>query len=470
VSPEAAPTLAELYARVAEHAAGLPPGEWVQGGGYLDSVLGSHPTREGLDAAAGGRPLFLYHSSYHGGVLNSEGIRRISGDPNVIPEVEAGFVERDAAGNPTGFIAERTVELVGALLLPMPLERFVQAIALGSQAALAEGLTSVTEPGISGQLTGNGPSDFAAYQLALERGLLGVRTCVMPELSTLHHIDKNEPDHPGFGLDLGIRSGLGNDYLRLGPVKIFSDGALSSHTAALNCPYHQESGNGILHHEVDQFFQQVLDAHRAGWQLATHAIGDRAVNLVLDAYEAALTAYPRADARHRIEHCGMADDAAIARIAALGLVPVPQGPFLPIFGDAYLTAVGPEREALLYRQLSFLQAGIEVPGSSDCPVVPGAPLFGIEALVRRLIPGGAVLGEAERLTVAQALRAYTFGSAYAEHAESRKGTLARGKLADFVVLSDDLLASAPEQISDITVRATIVGGEVRFGADNLSFA
>ncbi|MDR1513121.1 MAG: amidohydrolase family protein, partial [Propionibacteriaceae bacterium] len=270
------------------------------------------------------------------------------------------------------------------------------------------------------------------------------------------------------GLDLGLRSGLGDDWLRVGGVKLFGDGALSARTAALSCAYHGETGTGLLHQDAETLKRQIVAAHLAGWQVATHAIGDRAVAAALDGYEAAQAARPRPGARHRIEHCGMADDQAVARIAALGLVPVPQGPFLPVQGDVYTAAVGPDREHLLYRQRSFLMAGVEVPGSSDCPVVNGAPLYGIAALVQRLTPDGRVLGPQERLTVAEALRAYTFGSAYAEHSETRKGSLSRGKLADFVVLSDDLLAVAVDRIAELEIQATVVGGRALHGEDNLA--
>ena len=159
----------------------------------------------------------------------------------------------------------------------------------------------------------------------------------------------------------------------------------------------------------------------------------------------------------------MADDATIERIRALGVIPVPQGQFLAEYGLAYLDAIGPERGELLYRQRSFLQAGLVLPGSSDCPVVDGSPLVGIHALVNRTLPDGTVHNPAEPLTVEQAVTAYTYGSAYAERNEHRKGTLRRGMLADFVVLTEDLLAVPADQIKNIAVQATIVGGEVRFG-------
>jgi predicted amidohydrolase YtcJ len=219
---------------------------------------------------------------------------------------------------------------------------------------------------------------------------------------------------------------------------------------------------GFLRDDADQLRHHIVAAHRAGWQVATHAIGDAAIELVLDAYEEAQRAYPRPDPRHRIEHCAIADERTISRLVDLGAIPVPQGRFMQENGAAYLTAVGPDRGRLLYRQRAFLDAGIELPGSSDCPVVDGAPLVGIHALVNRTV------GPDERLAPEQALRAFTYGSAYADRQERRKGTLARGRLADVTVLSDDLLSVAEDRIAEVTVQATIVGGEVRYGAGALA--
>ncbi|MDR2566740.1 MAG: amidohydrolase [Bifidobacteriaceae bacterium] len=467
VSTAAVASLDDLYGAVAKYAQALGPDEWVVGTGYSDAALGSHPVREALDAAAGGRPVFLHHASGHGGTLNSEAVRRISGDPDRLSDVDSGFVERRPDGTVTGFVAERAVEPVNAILRPTTSAAFTRAIERACAAALADGLTSVTEPGVSGRVTGNGPADFAAYQALHDQKKLGLRVTVMPELPALHRIPGTESDLPGFGLDLGIRSGLGDDWLRLGPVKIFSDGALTSRTAALTCCYEHSAAKGVLHHDPDALREAILSAHLAGWQIATHAIGDAAVGAVIDAYARAQAAFHRPDARHRIEHCGMTDQAAIGRMAELGLIPVPQGEFLTLSGDDYIDAVGPERAETLYRQRSFLEAGIEVPGSSDCPVVRGRPLDGIQALVRRRAPSGVILGPAERLTTAQALRAYTYGSAYAEKSELRKGRLTRGRLADFTVLSDDLLAVSEEAISDLEIVATVVGGQVRHGAANV---
>ncbi|MDA3646276.1 amidohydrolase [Saccharopolyspora indica] len=459
--PSAVTSMDALRTAVREHAERLPEGAWVRGHGYDQNRLGgAHPTRAELDALTGGRPAWLAHNSAHMGVVNTAAIRAMGfADPRALPDVPGGTVERDVTGAPTGLLTEQAQSLVYRVLRPQPLEDFVRAIELGSEAALSEGLTSITEPGIAGRLTGNGPADLHAFQIARERGALGVRATVMPEMSALHDVDGAEP---GFGLDLGLRTGLGDDTLRVGAVKLFSDGSLIGRTASMCCDYADAAGNrGFTQDDPERLREQISRAHRAGWQIAAHAIGDAAVQLVLDAYARAQRQTPRADARHRIEHCGVTSDAQIAEIARLGVVPVPQGRFVDELGDGIIAALGAERAQLAYRQLSFLRAGVEVPGSSDCPVVEGAPLLGIHALVNRETAAGQVLGAEERLTPLQALRAYTRGSAYADHQEHRKGRLARGMLADFTVLSEDLTRVDRRAIKDVEVLATVVGGEIK---------
>ncbi|MEU6430594.1 amidohydrolase [Microbispora sp. NPDC046973] len=459
-------TLGELYAKVAERAAGLPQDAWVKGAGYDQNKLGgAHPSREALDRAAGGRPVWLQHVSGHMGVANTAAFARMGFERvEDVPDVPGGTVGRDAGGRPDGLLAEQAQGLADAVLRPVPFEDFVEGIALAGRVAAGEGLTSFTEPGIGRGLAGNGAWDLAAFQEAVRRGVLPQRATLMPGSPNLHDIGDD-----WFGLDLGFRTGIGDERLRIGPVKLFSDGSLIGRTAAMCCDYEGEPGNrGLLQEDAEALRAFILRAHASGWQIATHAIGDHAIDVVLDAYEEAQARHPRPDARHRVEHCAVTSDAQVARIARLGVIPVPQGRFVSELGDGMLAALGPERALGCYRQRSFLEAGIVVPGSSDCPVADGAPLLGIHDLVNRRTASGVPFTPAESLTAEQALRAYTIGSAYAAGEERHKGTLSRGKLADFVVLGDDLFAVAPERIKDVAVLATVVGGVFAFDEAGLS--
>src|SRR6202012_1594844 len=204
--------------------------------------------------------------------------------------------------------------------------------------------------------------------------------------------------------------------------------------------------------------------HRAGWRVAAHAIGDRAIDLALDAFADAAARYPRQDTRHRIEHLAAPRPDQVARGAALGVIPVGQGRFATEIGDGMLASVGPGRHSWLYRQRSLLDAGVVLPGSSDRPVVTGTPLLGIHDMVNRRTASGAPFNAGEAVSAEQALRAYTWGSAYASKAERVKGSVETGKLADLTVVSEDPVAVSPERIGGLEVVATIVGGQFRYRA------
>ncbi|MGH3586005.1 MAG: amidohydrolase [Pseudonocardia sp.] len=455
-------SLEQLYAAVAAAAATLPADAWIHASGYNQNAIGAHPLAERLDEVTGGRPIFIEHVSGHMGVANTAAFAR-AGFPGCagVPDVDGGHVERGPDGRAVGLLQERAMPLVRRAFEPLPLDEIEANIAEGSRVALSEGLTSATEPGI-GAIDGIGssPIDLHAFQRAREAGALGVRMTLMPYVTTLHDF----PDVDDLrGLDLGLRTGFGDEWLRIGPVKILTDGSLIGRSAAMTCCYAgQEDNAGFMLFEPEEMAPVLVGAHVAGWQVAAHAIGDAAIGHVLDVFERAQRSHPRPDARHRIEHFGVADDELVARAAALGVIAVPQGRFVTELGDGMSEALGPERSEHCYRMRSLVEAGMVLPGSSDAPVVDGAPLLGIHDMVNRRTRSGRELAPRERLTVEQAVRAYTHGSAYAVREEHRKGTLVAGALADFTVLSENLLAVEPERISEIDVLATVVGGELAY--------
>lgn len=445
----------EVYAAVARRAAELPAGSWVVGSGYDQNKLagGEHPDRHGLDRAAPGMLVRLKHTSGHMTLVNSAVLDQL--DLANVPV--GGDVVLSSDGSPTGLLREQAQLLLRPLTYPTPLESVVRGLDRASRQYLSEGITSVQEAGIGGGLVGETPAELAAYQLARERGVLRVRSTVMVAASVLHDL----PDGAGFGLDLGLRTGLGDEWLRIGPMKLFADGSLVGRTCAMHEPFAGEPDNrGYFQVPEDELARTIRQAHDAGWQIATHAIGDRAITVVLDAYEAALTATPRVDHRHRIEHCAVLPPAELTRLASLGLIASPQGRFVNELGDGMRAALGEARVPWCYRLRSVLDAGCVLPASSDRPVVDGAPLLGLADMVHRRTSTGEPFSVEEALTPAEALRAYTYGSAYATFAESYLGTLEPGKLADFVVLSADPLST----VEDARVLGTAVGGELLYEA------
>lgn len=462
-------TLAEVYDAVAERAARTGADGWVIGSGYDDFVLGGHPDGAALDRAGDGRPVWLKHRSAHMCTVNTEVLARagVLDGSAVVPD--GGVVGRDADGTPTGLLAEQAQQLVDSLVKPYPVEELAEAVTRAARAYVAEGLTHVTEAGIGGGWIGHSPAEAAAYQLARQRGRLPLRVELMTASEVLHPLHGNVEDDLTTGLDLGLRTGFGDDVLRLGPMKIFTDGALSSRTAAVTEPFRGHGGVGVLQDDPKLLREKMIAAHRSGWRVAAHAIGDRAVDLTLDAFEEAQRVLPRPDARHRIEHAGMVRPDQLPRMAALGVVPVPQARFLYEIGDTMAEALGSDRIAWLYRHKSFVDAGLRVPASSDRPcVAAGAPLLGMRSMIERTSQAGAVLSPRERVDAQEALRACTTHAAWASHQETERGQIAPGMLADLVLLDDDPTTVPSARLGDIGVLATFVGGRCVHGADALT--
>lgn len=435
---------------------------WIVGSGYDENKIGRHPTRDDLDRIAPGRPVYLKHVSGHMCVVNTPILERL-GLSEHARDVPGGRVVTDAAGRPTGLLQEQAQNLAGALLLPYSVRDLADAIHRAGQRYLREGITSVVEAGIGGGWIGKSPVELAAYQTAREQGRLPVRVELMVAADALHPLTAHPDDDLTLGLDLGLRTGFGDDWLRLGPVKVFTDGSLIGHTAAMGRDFADTPGNsGYLQGDPAELTATIVAAHRGEWRVAAHAIGDAAIDLTLDAYERAQREHPRADVRHRIEHFGVARADQVRRAAQLGVIAVPQARFVPEIGDGMRAALGPGRVADAYRLRSLLDAGLVLPGSSDRPVTIGAPLLGIQAMVSRTTASGAAFAPAEQISAREALRAYTLGSAYASHQEHRTGSLSVGKQADLTVLSADPAAVAPDEIGGIEVLRTMIGGQWRW--------
>ncbi|MDQ8702721.1 amidohydrolase [Streptomyces sp. LHD-70] len=458
-------TVEEVYAAVATHAEQLAADAWVLGAGLDHNNLGGHyPHRDALDRAAAGRPVWIKHTSGHACVVNTPVLRTAGALEDGFPDPDGGLVARDPDGRPNGLLEETAQRLVQDQVLPYPAEAVADAVDAATRHYLTEGVTSFTEAGIGGGWIGHTPVELGAYQLALETGRLHTRAQLMAASDVLHPLTAHADDAITLGLDLGMRTGFGDERLSLGPVKIFLDGSLLGRTAAVTepfcgCPHNEQRPTGYFQGDADAMTDLVVGAHRSGWTVAAHAIGDRAVDLALDAFARAHKERPRPGVHHRIEHAGIVRPDQLARFAELGVVPVPQHNFLHTFGDAMAAALGPERTAWSYRMRSFLNLGLPVPGSSDRPVAPGAPLPAIQSMVTRLTETGVPYGPDESIPVLAALRAWTDGSARATGFGGRKGRLVPGQLADLTVLDGDPVRTDPGRIGDIGVLATVVGGD-----------
>jgi predicted amidohydrolase YtcJ len=453
----ARPDVPAIVSALAERAAREAPGTWVKGAGYDNNKLpgGRHPTRGDLDRVSTDHLVFARHTSGHMCVVNSRVLELLGIDRNT-PDPAGGHIDRDADGEATGLLQETAFHLVTDRFYPSPVPELVAALEAASRVYVREGITSHTEAGI-GYLS---PLELLAYRSASDEGRLQVRSTLMVAATVLEDIETGA-DEPFFGLQQGVRSGWGDARVRLGPIKMFSDGSLIGRTAALTRPYQNSSDNvGFFATPEETLRSWILKGHASGWQIAVHAIGDRAVSFILDCYEEAQRSHPRSDPRHRIEHCGIIDQQLLERIRRLGVIPVPQQRFIGELGDGFRDALGPERTRWCYVQRSFVEAGVPLPGSSDRYVVAGAPLLGIHDAVNQKTLSGRDYVPAEALTPMQAIRAFTLHSAYATFEEGWKGSITPGKVADFAVLGEDPTAVEPAVISQIPVLGTVIGGEV----------
>jgi predicted amidohydrolase YtcJ len=444
-SQPSAPTIAAIQARMAQAGATASAGSWVTGSGYVEYKLAEnrHPTRADLDAAVPDRPAILYHTSLHACVLNTAALREAGfGDRD--PDPPGGAFGRDGEGRLDGVVFEGPMFALfeGNLrrdLAAMGPARRVQLVKRAGEHLAALGVTAACDADVR-------RGTLAAFADADDAGCLSQRIYGL----VVH-------DEVGWLLGSGLR-GRRSGRLSADAVKIWSDGGMTSRTAAIHGSYPVPPyGSGILYFEQDELTAMVREFDANGLQVCIHAQGDRAIETVLRAYGAVLAGSGGNPRRHRIEHGGAMYPPLLARAAELGIVIVSQPGLLSILGDGFAAAFG-ERSGQLYPFRSWLRAGLHVAGSSDAPVITADPLTGIRDAVLRRTAGGLVLGEAERLTPAEALALYTRGGAYAMHREGEIGTLAPGKLADFVVLDASPLATGPDRITGIKVLATVVEG------------
>lgn len=444
-------SIEDIKRNIAERAKQVPAGTWIMGRGYDDNKLDErrHPNRYDLDAAAPEHPVMVVNGSGHLSAVNSLALQ-LAGVTKDTPDPEGGHIVRDEHGEATGVLHETAQELVRAVIPAPTVEDHVEALRRCNDAYVSKGITSSQDAGSST------PEHLEAYQRAVREGKLKLRTSMMIREHLLDHI-----------VGLGVKQGFGDDRLRVGPIKLFIDGSLIGRTAAVTIPFLEDPRNDNL--GLTMMSQEALDdyvwtAHSNGFQVAVHAIGDRGIEMVLDAYEKALTRMPRADHRHRIEHCGILRPDLIDRIAKMGVLVVTQPIFITEYGDGFIRHLGMERIQLTYPFRSLLEAGITTVFSSDCPVSSFVPLKSVQAAVTERTGSGRSYALEEAISVEEALPLYTVAGAYATFEEHRKGQLKVGMLADFAVLEEDPRKVDPEAIGEVNVLRTIIGGETVYEA------
>ena len=443
----------EFARRIGRQVKKTPKGEWVLGGRWDETKWAKPelPTKELVDPLTGETPIFVERYDGHEALANSAAMKLAGVDART-PDVPGGIITRDASGNPTGIFKDAAQELIYKVIPPMSREQRLRAVRRALEHAASLGVTSV-------QHMNPEFADVAAYSELAEKGELTTRMYAVPMETQWQEQAK-----------VGIRRAWGSSFLRLGAVKGCADGSLGSRTAYMFEPFDDDPGNrGLLSDEMhppSAMRDRLMQADAAGLQLRVHAIGDRAISMILDIFSDIEREHGYHDQRFTIEHAQHMAQKDFERFAQLHVIASMQ-PYHAIDDGRWAEKrLGHQRARYSYAWRSFLDHGVTLAFGTDWPVAPLNPMLGIYAAVTRATLDGKNADgwvPEEKITVQEAVEAYTMGSAYAEFQEHEKGSITPGKLADMVVLSDDIFHIKPEAIRNVKVETTIVGGKAVSG-------
>jgi len=446
-------TVGEMQKRLAAAVAAHKPGEWITGFGWDHTLWPEKkfPNRQQLDIVSPKNPVILTHVSGHVAVANSVALQ-IAGITKDSPNPPGGEIEKDQKGEPTGMLKEGAAMRLVESKIPAPTEeqrRHGIELALGDIAK--NGVTSVQD--------NSAWEDFLTYRALKNEGKLTVRvTEWLPFAAPLEKLQQMRRD-----------GGTTDPWLRTGALKMVTDGALGSRTAAMLTPYSDdEKTSGILTMEPDKLRQLAIDRDKAGFQLNFHAIGDRANRIALDAFEAAAKANGPRDRRNRIEHAQVVAASDFARFARLQVIASMQPSHETSDMRWAEQRVGPDRAKGAYAWATMQKFGVRLAFGTDYDVEPISPFRGLYACVTRELPDGGPPGgwePQEKISLGDCIRAYTSGSAYGEFMEGKKGELKEGEFADFIVLSSDLTKIEPREYTKTKVLRTVVGGRLVYQAE-----
>jgi predicted amidohydrolase YtcJ len=446
-------SIAELKEKVAAKVKITPPGQVIMGRGWDQTLFAEDrfPDRYDLDDVAPEHPVALSRVCGHVTVVNSKALE-LAGIHADTPDPEGGEVQKDKrTGEPNGLLMETAKLLFTERMPKLTTAQRKEMIETAIDQALALGLTSVTTDDIRGNLIQSIAECMEIYHSIWQERSATLRVNLMVYQSALDEL-----------LAMGMKTGSGDETVRIGAMKIVQDGSLGARTGVLREPYANDPGNrGLPVHSQEKLNEWVCKGHSAGMQIGIHVIGDAASDACLDAFEKAQKQMNRENARHRLIHFSIVDNDLLARTKSLEVGADIQPLFVALNGKRVEEFLGTKRAVNTYAWKSMLDHGIPIAGGSDCPVVNLSPLQGIHSLVNRTVDTvpGMIFQPQERLSVEEAIYVYTMGSAYSTFEEEVKGSVECGKLADFTVLSDDP-RKMPESIRDLKIEMTIVNGRV----------
>jgi predicted amidohydrolase YtcJ len=449
-----AASVEEFVRRIQERAKNTPKGQWMLGGSWDETRWSppNLPSKDLIDGFTPDIPVFLNRYDGHAALANSAALK-LAGITAQTKDPPGGVIVRDGDGNPTGILKDAAAEMVIKVIPPMSHDERLAAIRRGLEYAASLGVTSFQE--MNDEYT-DSFADIGAYDELMQSGELTARVYVAAAISDWQK-----------EAEIGVRHSFGSPWLRIGALKGFADGDLGARTAYFFEPYSDDPGNsGLLHRQMQPLSQMrdwMMAADAARMQMCIHAIGDRAISTVLDLYTEVLRAHHGAERRFRIEHAQHMAEKDFNRFSQLDVIASVQ-PYQAIDDGRWLEQrVGHDRASRTYAFRTFLNHGVHLAFGTDWSVAPLNPLLTVYAAVTRATLDGKTPNgwfPEQKLTVEESVRAYTMGSAYAEFQEQEKGSIAPGKLADMVMLSEDIFSVDAAKIKDVTVLKTIVGGKV----------
>ncbi len=434
-------SISAMQAIIKERTKNLPDGVWITGRGFNEQVLAEKrmPTTADLDAISTTHPIYLIRTCAHIATVNSLALEKAK-VTNQTMAPNGGVIGKDDQGKLTGIFYETALGLITKHIPEPTQEQYEHMIALGAERLLSLGVTSVTDPAAHPEL-------LNAYNSYHKKNKASIRMNVFPILLP----DGGDKPYP-------IPEKYKSDHLNIDTVKFFSDGGLSGKTAALSRPYKNSNDKGVLRLKEEQFYQLSHEAQQKGFRIATHAIGDVAIELVIDNYKKLYSEF--GDTRNRVEHFGLPTSKHVDDMAQYKFVAVPQPVFLNELGNNFIASIDDAYLSFCYPVKTLLNKNIPIAFSTDGPVVSNVnPWSNVKDSILRKATSGQVISKNESVNLSEALHAYTTGSAYAEGRENVKGKIQSGQLADFIIIDKNPFELPTDQLDSIQVLQTFVGGE-----------
>lgn len=441
-------TIRELFEKISSIVQNAEKGQTIRVFGFNELAVEEqrYPTIQELNQLTEDHPIVITRTCGHIGIVNTAALK-LAGIDGTTPDPEGGTIEKDHSGKLTGRLIENALFNFNQYVAYSDEELF-EALEKAQEQLFEFGITSVHD---AGGFDGN---SFRIMQQASHNKQIRVRVYAM--IATLGDCETFTKDM----LKTGVMTHTGNEFFKIGPAKLFTDGSSTGPTIATREPYTSDSSNyGYLMYTEDELYSIFSEAHRNGYQITVHAQGDKAIEQYLRVIERLLHEYPRNDHRHRVEHLGICPPDLQEKVKALQIIPVLNPSFPYEFGESYIHNYG-DRTRYMYAARDLQDQGTNIAAGSDSPITTVNPFIGIYTAVSRFTKQRTPFGQEQRVSLMDAIRMYTYNAAYASFDETIKGSIEPGKLADIVILNTSILTCPIEEIPEVRVDATILDGEI----------